>query len=90
MIEEVKTNYKSKYKENMICNACNISECTQQHLLECPILLGCNEKLTYIPNYSDLFENDLSEQVYIASLIKENIKRKNILEENSLLDQVHL
>ena len=84
MVEEVKANYKSKYGEqNMNCSVCKVKKCTQQHLLECPILIGKNEQLTYIPNYNDLFETDLREQAYIASVIKENVKIKNMLEENA-------
>ena len=84
MVEGIKYNFKGKYKEqNLQCNICKIRECTQEHLLECPILLGANESLTYIPNYNDLFENNIEEQAYIAKIMKENLNKKKKLQENA-------
>ena len=36
----------------------------QKHLLSCKYLLGKNEIVTYIPDYQDLFLEDIDEQVY--------------------------
>ena len=81
MIENVKTNFKEKYKPNLNCNSCKQSECIQEHLLECKALLGSNEIMTYIPNYRDIFDNDnVKEQCYIATLMMDNLKRKKLLE----------
>ena len=81
MIEEVKANFKQKYEGNMLCGSCFESECNQPHLLECPNLLGANEMVTYIPNYCDIFGEDISEQIYIAQLMSENLRRKKELEQ---------
>ena len=80
MIDGVKANFSRKYEGNLMCDSCRKSECNQKHLLECPVLIGCNESLTYIPNYSDLFGNDLHEIVYIAQLMKENLRKKREIE----------
>ena len=86
MIEEVKFNFKGNYNgESMKCNACKVSDCTQSHLLECPVLIGGNELITYIPNYEDIFKGEITEQVYIAIIMKENIRRKKMLEECAIL-----
>ena len=58
MIEHIKSNFKEQYKPNLLCNSCNLSECTQKHLLECSALIGSNEILSYIPDYCDIFEYD--------------------------------
>ena len=90
IVEELILNLLSKYKSDMNCEVCKVNECTQRHLLECPILIGKNEQVTYLPNYSDLFESNISEQVYIATLMKDNLERKKLFLDKSLLDQVHL
>ena len=51
MIENVKTNFKEKYKPNLNCNSCKQSECNQKHLLEWKGLIGINMLVTYILIY---------------------------------------
>ena len=81
MIENVKSNFKENYKPNLVCNSCNLSECNQEHLLECSALIGKNELLTYIPNYIDIFDNEnIHEQMYISKLMIENLKREKTIE----------
>ena len=67
----VKGNNRWKY-DNISCVSCNIPE-TQKHVLECMQLLGKNEKLTYIPTYEELFNDDTHGQAYIAMIIRENV-----------------
>ena len=74
MIEEVKYNWKNKYGTNLNCDNCENSECTQKHLLECPVLVRQNTLISYIHNYSDVFGNDIQEQVYDATIIRENLR----------------
>ena len=81
MIENIKCNFKEHYKPNLVCNSCNINECNQKHLLECLALIGSNELLTYIPNYSDIFDNNnIPEQMYISRLMIDNLKKKKMIE----------
>ena len=49
-----KCNFKNVHTE-MKCSACFKSECTQKHLLECQVLIGKNEIVTYLPTYEDIF-----------------------------------
>ena len=81
MVENIKHNLKEHYKPNLKCDSCNLSECDQKHLLECPKLIGKNELVSYIPNYIDIFnDNDITDQVYIANLMIENLKSKKVVE----------
>ena len=77
MVEGVKMNFKDKYKPNLICDACNKSECTQTHLLECSVIIQGNDLVMHIPRYEEIFGDDLREQVYIAYIMKENVRRKS-------------
>ena len=72
---EVKGNNTWKY-EDISCYYCseNCPE-TQEHLLFCKTLLGSNDKVTYLPNYIELFEGDLEEQIYVTRLLKDNFDR---------------
>ena len=60
---------------NVICEGCRMTESTTQHTLECQNLIRQNELVTYIPNYKDLYETDVEEQVYIARILKDNLRR---------------
>jgi hypothetical protein len=42
--------------------------------------MGKNELVAYIPDYTDLFGNDIDEQIYISRILKENFRiRKHFL-----------
>lgn len=41
---------------------------------------GQNELLTYIPEYEDIFSNNLEEKFYIARLMMENLRKKKEIE----------
>ena len=82
MVETVRLNFQGFYKPNLICQSCKISECSQSHLLNCKMLIGSNEIVSYIPEYKDIFnDNDTEEQCYIANIMKENLKKKKVIEE---------
>ena len=81
MVEGIKCNFKEQYLPNLTCNSCNLSECNQMHLLQCSALMGSNELLTYIPNYSDIFDDEnTEEQEYIATIMMKNLDKKKTLE----------
>ena len=58
-----------------VCEGCKIELLTTRHALECSSLIGSNELVTYIPRYEDLYGKDEEEQVYIARLIRNNLRR---------------
>ena len=57
------------------CDGCKIEESTTKHTLECAYLLGRNELVTNLPLYEDLYGTDEEEQVYIARIIIDNLRR---------------
>ena len=73
---DIKGNRRWQY-EDISCSSCNMNiEETQFHLLNCKYLLGKNENISYIPDYSELFHGDIQEQVYISRILKENFNRR--------------
>ena len=72
---DIKGNRRWKYPD-ISCSSCNknIPE-TQSHILICGPLLGQNEQLSYIPDYSELYQGTLDEQVYISRILWDNFKR---------------
>ena len=58
-----------------ICDGCRQNESTSKHTLECKTLIGQNEIVTYIPTFEHIYENDVNEQIYIARLIEDNLRR---------------
>ena len=77
---KVKSHFKRMHTDT-ICDGCRKVESTTRHSLECPVLLGKNEIITYLPQYGDLYGNDENEQVYIARIFRDNMRRlpENIL-----------
>ena len=77
---DIKANKKWKHTDISCISCKNPIPEDENHLIECLTLLGKNENISYIPNFIDMFEDDLEEQIYIARLLKENFEtRKNYL-----------
>ena len=36
----VKENFESNYQQNMLCDLCHASNCSQSHIFKCPIIKG--------------------------------------------------
>lgn len=77
---EIKGNHRWKYS-NISCFSCkkNIDE-TQGHLASCEYLLGKNEHMSYIPEYDELYNGSLNEQIYMSRILQENYKRRLVEE----------
>ena len=71
---KIKSHFRNMHFD-VICEGCRMTESTTQHTLECQNLIRQNELVTYIPNYKDLYETDVEEQVYIARILKDNLRR---------------
>ena len=48
---------------------------TTKDTLECVNLIGKNELITYLPNFSDFYGEDEDDLVYIARIVRDNLKR---------------
>ena len=78
---EVRTNYSGSYGD-LRCPLCNLSEDSQQHLLECDKLAEDEEGevATKKPEYNDIFSEKLKPKAEIARIIISRYKkRKKIL-----------
>jgi hypothetical protein len=63
------------------CKDINIEE-TGKHILDCKVLIDQNDQISYIPQYSDLYSTEIQEQMYVSTIIKENMRiRKDYLKE---------
>ena len=74
-VEDINVKGNHRWKHNdLSCFSCKkgIIE-TQTHILYCDTLLGKNENVTFIPEYEELYSEDLREQVYVSRLLKENL-----------------
>ena len=58
-----------------ICDGCRKEVSMTKHTMECVNLIGKNELITYLPNYSDLYGEDEDDIVYIARIVRDNLKR---------------
>ena len=80
---DVKTNYRGS-NSNLLCPLCKNDQDTQEHLLTCTKLDDGNYVLTAIPNYRDLFGENLERKVTLARIIQARFKkRKAILKKKS-------
>ena len=73
---DLQGNFQWKYSSNL-CISCDES-CIEdnEHLLTCKKLLGKNEIISYIPEYKELFENNLDEMIYVSRILRENFKNR--------------
>ena len=72
---KVKANRSCKYND-ITCISCKTpyTNETQEHTLYFKTLMNKNSQVTYLPNYSDSYCDEVQEQLYISTLISENIK----------------
>ena len=71
---KIKTHLLNIYMD-IICDECMKAESTTRHTLECAILLGKNEIVTYLPLYEDIYGDDEYEQAYTSRLLRDNLGR---------------
>ena len=77
-VTETKKNYQGMYDE-FLCDECGEEEESQQHILECRIVLDMNKEYKEMTKYEKLFYGTVSEQVLIARLFKQNMDIKENL-----------
>ena len=76
---DIKCNYRGK-SSDILCPSCKQEDDTQQHLLVCSSLNIDGVVAGSLPDYNDLFSENLSKQVQLSSILKafyhERIKLK--------------
>ena len=83
---KIKQNFSQSYKSHFcpVCKNENLKD-DQQHLLQCDKLVSDSIIIANLPEYEDLFCNEVKKQVVIVKLLKENFeKRRKFLEEEKL------
>ena len=71
---KIKTNFRKMHQDS-ICDGCRMEESNLKHTLNCPVLIGRNELVTYIPDCEDIYGENEDEQVYICRIFKDNLRR---------------
>ena len=66
---DIKCNYRGKYSD-VICPSCKQDDDTQQYLLVCSSLNMDGVVAGSLPDYNDLFSENLSKQVQLSSILK--------------------
>ena len=62
--------------ESFECTACGNEEESQKHVLECEELLKRNKEIKENSVYEKIFDGNVSQQIYIAKIFKENMHIK--------------
>ena len=73
---DVKTNYKNRYKDLLCPLGCSENmEDTQQHLLVCE-KLGDSSMVLKIPEYDEIFDQDVTQIVNVASILRSKLSTR--------------
>ena len=75
---DLKVNFKGKYTDTL-CPCCSLEEDSQQHLLDCSKLTIDGVVVDNLPEYEQLFSEDVTEQIQIARMIKQKFNMRNKL-----------
>ena len=85
-VKGVKSNFKTHYKDNLICHLCQNHEDTQEHSIECEIIKTHNNDLKQHIKYEHIF-GDEEQQVQAAQYLHHLLTiRANLLEEDPALE----
>ena len=63
----IKKNYEVMYA-NLECSACGEEEESQQHILECSVLVNMNKDYEELPKYEKIFDGTVDDQMKIAKI----------------------
>ena len=74
---DIKQNYKNKYNGNLDCISCLKSSETMRHILECPMLVKNNQLTQTLPDYMQLFGNNLQDKILLSRILKEHMKKRS-------------
>ena len=76
---DVKANRRWKY-DDITCRSCKdqTKPETQQHVICCKSLVDRNMKITYLPSYSELYSEDIEQQMYTSMVLSENVRLSQV------------
>ena len=78
---DIRTNYRGQYLDtDTLCPVCLKEEDTQQHLLVCDQLCESETIVKQVPEYSDLFGENLDKKLLISRVLRKHFQaRKKVL-----------
>ena len=78
---EVKMNMKGLYYNEYDCRACGEGNETQEHILQCKVILSMNKEYDQmnIIDYEKISSGKVEEQLKVSELFKQNMKILNKL-----------
>ena len=78
---DVKSNFKKKYKNNLICSLCEMAEESQSHLVNCTVILSDSSIKSALEQYtySDLFSENLKTQAHMINTFNKIMKFRTFL-----------
>ena len=74
---DLKANFRGKHSD-WLCPLCKCDEDSQQHLLVCPELNEEDELVINLPNYNDLFSDNLEDKSNISRILRKRFISRNI------------
>ena len=81
----VKCNFKTHYRDNIICHLCKTHEDTQEHCLECDMISTHNHEIKQHIEYDHIF-GDEEQQVQAAQYLHHLLNiRADLMEEDPAL-----
>ena len=72
---DIKANFQNSHA-NMLCIACKEEDETQEHLLQCKVLSDENTVVEELPEYGNLFGENLEKQITVAQILNTNFKKR--------------
>jgi hypothetical protein len=73
---DLKANYQGSHSK-LECDLCGKHLDDQESLLSCEKLAGSSRLVANLPQYSDLFCEDVGKQLVISSILEEKFKMRN-------------
>ena len=74
---EVRKNFEGKHT-NTLCPLCEVEPDTQQHFLVCEELVVSGAIVDCLPDYQNLFGNELKEKICIARIMQDKFNLRKI------------
>ena len=78
---DVKSNFKKKYQNNLICRLCEMAEESQSHLVNCTVILGDSSIKSALEQYTynDIFSANLETQAHMINTFRKIMKFRTFL-----------
>ena len=76
---DVKVNFKKKYNDDLKCRLCKLSDESQPHLLNCPVVLNDNHIKSALEGYTynQLYSSNLDTQVHMLHVFQRILKLRS-------------